>query len=100
VRRMRYRLSLIPLLGLVLPTLVALAHASPPDETWLPGIYDDADFDDVITLITSSSGAPPDAPPDLPRPGSITSSIVVSADAGILRTRLHLPDDARSPPAS
>ena len=97
---MRYRVTLIPLLGLILPTLATLAHASPPDETWLPGIYDDADFDDVITLITSSSGTPPDAPPDLLRPGSIASSIVVSADAGILRTRLHLPDDARSPPAS
>jgi hypothetical protein len=97
---MRYRVTLIPLLGLMLPTLVALAHASPPDETLLPGIYDDADFDDVITLITSASGAPPDAPPDLPRPASIVSSIVVSADSGILRTRLHLPDDARSPPVS
>jgi len=97
---MRYRVTLIPLLGLVLPALAALAHASPPDETWVPGIYDDADFDDVITLITSSSAAPPDALPCLARPGSIASSIVVSGEAGILRTRFRLPDDARAPPAS
>jgi hypothetical protein len=97
---MRYRITLVPLLGLVLPALAALAHASPPDETWLPGIYDDADFDDVITLITSSSGTPPDAPLDLRRPGPTASSIVVSGEAGILRTRFRLPDDARSPPAS
>jgi hypothetical protein len=97
---MRYRVTLIPLLGLFLPALAAFAHASPPDETWLPGIYDDADFDDVITLITSSSAAPPDAPPCLARPGSIASLIVVSGEAGILRTRFRLPDDARGPPAS
>ena len=97
---MRYRVTLIPLLGLVLPALAALAHASPPDETWLPGIYDDADFDDVITLITSSSAAPPDALPCLARPGSIASSIVVSGETGSLRTRVRLPDDARAPPAS
>jgi len=97
---MRYRVTLVPLLGLVLPAQAALAHASPPDETWVPGIYDDADFDDVITLITSSSAAPPDALPCLARPGSIASSIVVSGEAGILRTRFRLPDDARGPPAS
>jgi hypothetical protein len=74
---MRYRFTLVPLLGLVLPTLVALAHASPPDETWLPGIYDDADFDDVVTLITVSSGAPPDAPADVLRPGSVAAFIMV-----------------------
>lgn len=97
---MRYRVTLIPLLGLVLPALATLAHASPPDETSLPGIYDDADFDDVITLITSSSGTPPDAPPDVRPPDSIASSIVVSGEIGILRTRFRLPDDARGPPAS
>ena len=83
----------------MLPTLVAFAHASPPDETWLSGIYDDADFDDVVTLVTSASAAPPDAAPDL-RPGPVAASIVESADTGILRTRRHLPDDARSPPSS
>lgn len=97
---MRYRVTLVPLLGLVLPALAALAHASPPDETWLAGIYDEADFDDVITLIASSSGTSPDAPPDVRRPGSIASSIVVSGETGILRTRFRLPDDARGPPAS
>ena len=32
--------------------LPALAHASPPDPSWIPGIYDDADLDDdVVTLV-------------------------------------------------
>ena len=44
----------------VLITIVAampmLAFASPPDPTWTPGIYDDADYDDVVVLVTSATG--------------------------------------------
>ena len=34
-----------------------LAFASPPDQTWLQGWYDDNDFDDVILLLTGASSA-------------------------------------------
>jgi hypothetical protein len=40
-----------------LVALVPLANASPPDPTWIPGIYDDADFD-----ASSSSSSPQWAP--------------------------------------
>jgi hypothetical protein len=40
--------------GLALP---ALAHASPPDPSWIPGVYDDADFDDVVTQVVSGTGS-------------------------------------------
>jgi len=36
---------------LILLSLVPFAHASPPDPTWILGIYDDADGDDVVVLI-------------------------------------------------
>jgi hypothetical protein len=36
--------------------LTGLAYASPPDPTWTRGMYDDADFDDVVGHITSASG--------------------------------------------
>src|SRR5262249_57673843 len=39
---------------LVLPTL---AHASPTDPTWIPGLYDDNDYDDVILFITGAVSA-------------------------------------------
>ena len=94
---MRSRITLVLLLGLALLTLAALAHASPPDQTWLPGIYDDADFDDVIGLITSLSGAPPDADVAISSHGSITSALAFSP-AGALFARPRRPDDARSPP--
>jgi hypothetical protein len=49
-------------LSVTLPTLliivpVTLAHASPPDQTWLAGVYDQADFDDVVGLLTSALDA-------------------------------------------
>ena len=37
--------------------LAPAAHASPPDQTWIAGLYDNADFDDVVLLITSNLGA-------------------------------------------
>jgi len=42
------------LLALLLIDPVTLAYASPPDQTWLAGIYDQADFDDVVGLLTSA----------------------------------------------
>ena len=41
------------LLVLLLIAPVTLAHASPPDQTWLAGFYDQADFDDLVGLLTS-----------------------------------------------
>jgi len=35
--------------------VVCLAHASPPDPTWIPGLYDDADGDDVVAFIVEAS---------------------------------------------
>ena len=35
---------------------VCLAHASPPDPTWIPGLYDDADYDDVVLALLAIDG--------------------------------------------
>ncbi len=50
------RLS-VTLLALLVIVPVTLAHASPPDQTWLAGVYDQADFDDVVGLLTSALDA-------------------------------------------
>ena len=47
----------VMLLGGALVTLVPLAHASPPDPTWIAGLYDDADHDDAVMAITDSNGS-------------------------------------------
>jgi hypothetical protein len=58
---------LVVLLLLAPVALPGLAHASPPDPTWIPGIYDDADGDDIVSLIASGTGhLPAAAPTDLP----------------------------------
>jgi len=51
---MRQRASLLVLLLGILLTLPPCAFASPPDPTWIPGFYDDNDYDDVILFITGA----------------------------------------------
>ena len=41
--------------AILLAGLTPLAYASPPDPSWVRGIYDDADYDDVVVLITSAA---------------------------------------------
>ena len=36
--------------------LAPLAQATPPDQTWIGGIYDNADYDDIVLNITSAVG--------------------------------------------
>ena len=48
-------LAVLVLLGPVIG-LTALAYASPLDPSWIQGIYDGADADDVIFLLTSEAG--------------------------------------------
>ena len=51
---MTIRRPLILLLVGLMAALAPLAQASPPDQTWLAGLYDNADYDDVILSITSA----------------------------------------------
>jgi len=46
------RRALVLLLLACLFGLSPLAYASPPDPTWVDGIFDDADGDDVVTSIS------------------------------------------------
>jgi hypothetical protein len=45
-------------LGLLL-FLPALADATPPDPTWIGGLSDEADYDDVIILVNAAPSPPP-----------------------------------------
>jgi len=54
---MRRRPVVVTVLLSVLSVLVPLAYATPPDCTWIPGWWDDADHDDVIVRVTSDVGA-------------------------------------------
>ncbi|HEY7039880.1 MAG TPA: hypothetical protein VID28_13535 [Methylomirabilota bacterium] len=60
---MRRWLAVVALL-LVGPlfALTPLAQATPQDPTWIAGIYDGADYDDVVFLITTDGGVAPSVP--------------------------------------
>jgi hypothetical protein len=51
---MTRRLVALAVVG-VLAGSPLLAYAGPPDPTWIPGFWDDADFDDVIVRVSSTS---------------------------------------------
>jgi len=71
---MRPRLvEILTLLGLLIG-LTPLAYASPPDQTWLSGLYDNADYDDAVLAITSTMGASDTTP--VPGLGHVTSVIL------------------------
>ncbi len=52
------RTACVSLLVVALLSLLPLADASPVDPTWIPGLYDNGDGDDIVLLITNA-----DAPP-------------------------------------
>ena len=88
------------LLGLVLLALTPLAHASPPDQTWLGGLYDDADYDDVVVLVTAGTAW---VGPDLHLDLQPTLMLVAHALTGSGRIEHGHPASAvrpRAPPAS
>ena len=43
------------ILAILAVGLTPIAHADPPDPTWLGGYWDDDDFDNVLAFITSAS---------------------------------------------
>ena len=93
----------LPLIGLILASLIALvplAHSSPPDPTWLPGLWDNADLDDVVILATSVASTV-----DAGRLGQIGFlPTVVGGVQDILPPSLAAPlpptDPSRAPPAA
>src|SRR5262245_14154715 len=47
----------IVLVGMLLALIPLVAAASPPDLTWIGGIYDAADGDEIIALIADQAGS-------------------------------------------
>jgi hypothetical protein len=80
-------------------TLATLAYASPPDPTWVSGLYDDGDADGAILSATSIVGVLACGPPALPSPRSTSGepSPVPPACRDSLRP---CSDPIRAPPAA
>ena len=70
----------VPGVLVALLILVPLAHTSPPDAMWIAGIYDAADYDDVILAAAAMESLPHEGP-ILEGPVSLVASIVPAAGA-------------------
>jgi hypothetical protein len=95
--KLRAGLSLVLLSSLLL--LTTLAYASPPDPSWISGLYDDADFDSIIGLITSDAGVVEALGVSGPGPTAVVV-IIVGSDQEPLPGPSPSSDAIRAPPAS
>jgi len=83
----------------VLVALTPLAYASPPDPSWIRGLYDDGDFDDINMLITSGSGVVDPFPLDVCSVPRVTA-LLHRADLGPAPSEVPTSVHARAPPAA
>jgi len=89
-------LGLLP----ILITLVPLADASPPDPSWLAGIYDVADFDEVVVAVISAAGTVSSILLPSPKPGEIPTGTVKPRNAVLLVGTHSFTFTIRAPPFS
>ena len=88
-------------LGLFLLVLLAslpLAYASPPDQTWIGGWYDDADYDDVVSSITATVAVVHATPDADGRPVALVVEVAVLVDDAAAPTVRLAPRQPRAPP--
>ena len=86
-------------LCVLISSLSILAYASPPDPSWVRGVYDDADFDDVVCLILANAGLVDDSAPREGRPDFVLIGAEVPPDdLSVASFSLSSPQP-RAPPA-
>jgi hypothetical protein len=85
-------------LGFLLLVLPVLAYTRPPDPTWIGGIYDDADYDDVVTVITAEPSPPPPVVGQCPEPAYVVVWLVPIADEQPPQATPPQPHPSRGPP--
>jgi hypothetical protein len=97
-RSMRRALSPFLQIIVALILLPAVAFPSPPDPSWIAGVYDGADGDDSVILVyetAATNAAPPAKIDPLPRLPGISLESIVHGSPGGRFTR-----GPRAPPGS
>ena len=97
-RWLRHARPLVLVLLICHGLLPLLASASPPDPVWIPGIYDLADYDDVVVVLTDIHAIDDSSPATLTwlRAGDRG---LPSAPAPLFTSASFLPCRPRSPPS-
>ena len=65
------------LVAVVVVAVAGLASASPPDPTWIPGYWDDADYDDAILALLAIEGLAVE-PVDTPASAEVVQPLPVA----------------------
>ena len=91
---------MVPLLIGLLLALAPMAMASPPDPSWLGGLWDNADFDDVVLLVTGTAGVVEQDVVGPARTTVVVVSRVVPSAVAPLRISPFAAVPSRAPPAS
>jgi hypothetical protein len=86
------------LLAGIVGILTPIAQASPPDPSWIRGMYDDNDFDDVVALITSGSGLVSDIHRIELRPDRVAIAAILPLDEGLVPSLSFASVRPRGPP--
>ncbi len=100
VMRGQARWFLPLLLPLVTAALTPLAYASPPDPTWVSGIFDDDDADDAVFLITSSTATLDAVPRYDSAPFPVHSPAFLGEDRSPAAPQYFSTADARASPVA
>ncbi len=80
--------------------LTPLAQASPPDPTWIPGFWDDGDYDDVTSFLVGSDGAVKTVDATQARPPLPVGGRVSALEHDLAWGSPGLSAHPRAPPAS
>ncbi len=100
MKRRRVTLSVpLVLLLVVLGALTPLAYATPPDPSWVRGLWDGADLDDIVVLITSGVGIV-DAEPLVLFPVLACAASLVEYDRTVVLAAAVSSSESRAPPTS
>ena len=83
-----------------LVALTALAYASPQDPAWIKGLYDDADYDDIVALIISGAALVEPFASASPRPVATLVTYVFRTGGIPVPGPSPSANPVRAPPAS
>ena len=93
-----WRRPLVAALLLTIFASVPLAYASPPDQTWIGGWYDDGDYDDVVISITATVALVHAAPLVEVCPVALVVGIAAFGNDGAAPALQAAPRQPRAPP--
>jgi len=94
---MTHRLLALAVVG-VLASSPLLAFANPLDSSWLPGFWDDSDYDNAVVRLTSTSSVAESCSPCSLEPYWIAIWVVPVTDDLVAPSPVFAPHPPRGPP--